>query len=270
VFGKKRKTRQNFSLGGYKKYRKTLVFRTRPTKPKKEFVFPRIPFKLIALICVVILAVYYLFLSGKFAVREVIVEGNKMVPTEKVQASIPKGKNILYLNVKKTKKDILENNPEIKNLEIYRGLPDAVKVVVLEHEGKMLWRNDSGTYLISSHGQVAKRLYDGEAYDFPIVIDKKNIPVEVGSNLLSPSFIAFINNIYGQFFNATNIKPLTFEVDETTFDVNLMTEAGFYVKLNSLRSSQKQLENLKKVLVEKRDLVHEYVDLRIDGWAYFK
>ena len=68
----------------------------------------------------------------------------------------------------------------------------------------------------------------------------------------------------------TNIKPTHFEVVETTFDVNLHTEAGFYVKFNTMRASAKQLDNLKKVLVKKREEVHEYVDLRIDGWAYYK
>jgi hypothetical protein len=37
-----------------------------------------------------------------------------------------------------------------------------------------------------------------------------------------------------------------------------------------MRSSGKQLENLKKVLVEKRPDIKEYIDLRIDGWAYYK
>jgi hypothetical protein len=109
-----------------------------------------------------------------------------------------------------------------------------------------------------------------EGRGLPKVIDKKNFSVSPGKKLVSPNFIAFIVNINQGFFNAVNIKPLDFEVDETTFDVVLRTEAGFYVKLNSLRSSKKQLENLKLVLVNKRPEIKEYVDIRIDGWAYYK
>jgi cell division septal protein FtsQ len=214
--------------------------------------------------------IYYLFLSGKFVVKEVIVEGNKMVPADKISSSIPKNSNILFLNLSKVKKEILKNNSEIENIEIFRGLPDAIKVVVLEYEPKLIWQSGDSSYLISTQGYVAKKIESGETYDFPRVIDKKGIPVEIGSGLVSPSFIAFVTNINSQFFEVTNIKPKEFEINQTTFDVNLNTEAGFYVKFNSLRSSAKQLDNLKQVLVAKRDQVHEYVDLRIDGWAYYK
>jgi len=37
-----------------------------------------------------------------------------------------------------------------------------------------------------------------------------------------------------------------------------------------MRSSAKQLNNLKEVLVQKRNDIKEYIDLRIDGWAYYK
>jgi cell division septal protein FtsQ len=172
--------------------------------------------------------------------------------------------------VSKARKEIIKNNPEIANVEIYRGLPDAIKIVVLEHDGKLVWQSGDSSYLISSQGYVAKKIEAGESFDFPKIVDKKSIPVELGSSIISPSFVAFVTNIYSQFYSVTNIKPTNFEIDQTTFDINLYTEAGFYVKFNSLRSSAKQLDNLKQVLVAKRDQIHEYVDLRIDGWAYYK
>lgn len=256
--------------GGYRKFRRPSIFKGTEIKQKKEFKLPKIPFKTLLWFVVILVAIYYLFFSGKFLVKDIIVEGNKMVPAEKISSVISKRQNILLFSISKTKKEILKDNPEIKNIEIYRGIPNAVKIVVLEHEGKMLWQSGDSVYLISSQGAVAKKLESGETFDLPKVVDKRAVPVEIGSSLLSSNFVAFIANIQGQFFNTVNIKPTYFEVDETTFDVNLYTEAGFYVKFNSLRSSAKQLDNLKQVLIAKRDAIHEYVDLRIDGWAYYK
>lgn len=256
--------------GGHRKFRRPSIFKGTELKQKKEFKLPKIPLKTIFWIIVFVVTVYYLFFSGKFLVTDIIVEGNKMVQSDKISSVISKRQNILLFCVGKTKKQILKENPEIKNIEIYRGIPNAVKIVVLEHEGKMLWQSGDAAYLISSQGTVAKKLVADEIFDLPKVVDKRAVPVKVGSNLLSASFVAFITNIQGQFFNTVNIKPTYFEVDETTFDINLYTEAGFYVKLNSLRSSSKQLDNLKLVLVVRRDQIHEYVDLRIDGWAYYK
>ncbi len=256
--------------GGHRKFRRPSIFKGAEIKQKKEFKLPKFPFKTLLWIIVLCVAIYYLFFSGKFLINDIIVEGNKMVPAEKISSVISKKQNILLFSVGNAKKQIFKENPEIKNIEIYRGIPNAVKIVVLEHEGKMLWQSGDGVYLISSQGAVAKKLNTDEIFDLPKVVDKRAIPVQVGSNLLSASFVAFITNIQSQFFNTVNIKPTYFEVDETTFDVNLHTEAGFYVKLNSLRSSSKQLDNLKMVLVARRDAVKEYIDLRIDGWAYFK
>ena len=256
--------------GGYRKYRRPSIFRGQELKPKKEFKLPKITFKVLFWIVVFSAIVYYLFFSGKFQIADVMVEGNKMVSADKIASVVSKNKNILLFGSKKTKQRILQDNPEIKNVEIYRGLPNAVKIVVLEHEGKMLWQSGDSTYLISTQGAVAKKLEANDSFNLPKVVDKRYLPFQVGSNLLSSNFVAFINNVNDQFFNVTNIKPTYFEVDETTFDVNLYTEAGFYVKLNSLRSSSKQLDNLKMVLVARRDAIKEYVDLRIDGWAYYK
>lgn len=267
---KKRKNNQNFLRGGYKQYRNPSVFVGKASKPKKEFQVPKINIKFSIYIVIVLVALYYIFLSGKFAVRDVIVEGNKLVSSEKILPYAHKGSNILFINSSNLRKQILNENPEIRDVQIIRGIPDAVKIVVLEHENKIIWQTGGVKYLISTQGEVTKKVEDGETFTYPIVNDSKNIPVSPGQSIISPNFIAFIININDKFFEATNIKQTYFEVPQTTFDVYLYTEAGFYVKFNSMRSSAKQLENLKKVLVEKRGDVHEYVDLRIDGWAYYK
>jgi hypothetical protein len=133
-----------------------------------------------------------------------------------------------------------------------------------------VWQAGEDKYLVSTQGEVMRKITSEDTAKLPLIVDKKSIQVKAGDKIVSPNFIAFISNLNDGFFTTVNIKPTYFEVLETTFDVNLYTEAGFYIKLNSLRSSKKQLESLKTVLVEKRQDIHEYVDLRIDGWAYYK
>jgi hypothetical protein len=140
----------------------------------------------------------------------------------------------------------------------------------LEREGKISWQSGDSVYLVSDQGEVVRRIVGDEGAGLSKIIDKTNLPVVPGTQLVSPNFIAFIVNINSNFYETVNIKPLDFEVGETTFDVVLKTDAGFYIKFNTLRSSKKQLENLKKVLVSKRQDIKEYVDIRVDGWAYYK
>lgn len=252
------------------KYRSPKIFNDSRKNDKPKFKLSSINFRLIFGIATVVSLVYYFFFSPQFKIKDIIVEGASVVNKSEVVAALPQGENIFLFNSEKNKDILLDKFPEIKQVEIYRGIPDALKIVVLEREGKILWASGSDKYLISVDGDVAKKLTETDNFNLPLVSDTKNLPVKTGSPLVSPNFVAFITNIYSTFYQETNIKPQNFEVTETTFDVNLKTEAGFYVKLNSLRSSQKQLDNLKLVLAEKRQDIHEYVDLRIDGWAYYK
>ncbi|MCX6808647.1 MAG: FtsQ-type POTRA domain-containing protein [Candidatus Berkelbacteria bacterium] len=259
-----------YRLGeGYKKYRNPAIYKA---KQKKEgsFHLPHFNFRYIFYLLLIVVCAYFAFFSKYFQIKDIIVEGTNLLSADEIQKEIPLNNNIFFFNVNETEKELMDKHPEIKRVDIYRGIPNALKVVVLERDGQMVWQSGGKSYLISSEGEVTKEIVDQVDPKLPIVIDKKNLPVVAGSTLVSPSFIAFISNIQSGIFPTVNIKPVSFFIDETTFDVSLNTDAGFYVKFNSLRSSKKQLDNLKLVLVDRRPDIHEYVDLRIDGWAYYR
>jgi len=226
--------------------------------------------KLILLLIVVFLLIYYLFFSSQFRIKEIIIEGNSLVSKEDIESVLSQNQNIFLFKINQNRELILTKFPEISQAEIYRGIPDAIKIVVLERENKIVWQTNNEMYFVSTEGDVTRKIAQSEVGNLPIVSDTKNLAVKQGSRLVSPNFVAFITNIYSTFQVQENIKPVNFEVTETTFNVNLKTDAGFYIKLNSLRSSQKQLNDLKLILATNRPNIHEYVDLRIDGWAYYK
>lgn len=235
-------------------------------------LFSRLPQKFLPLAGITVV-VYLFFFSPKFAIKDVIVEGNEFVAAERIVERVPVGRNIFLFNLADCREDILANLPEIKDVAIYRGIPNAVKLVVLERDGRLIWESNGVRYLVSTGGEVARKILPEEEAGFavyPRIVDRRNFTVTPGTALVSPNFVSFITNLHEQFFDNTNIKPTFFEIDETTFDVVLHTEAGFSVKFNSMRASRKQLEDLKRVLVAKRPDIREYIDLRIDGWAYYK
>ncbi|MEI6498373.1 MAG: FtsQ-type POTRA domain-containing protein [bacterium] len=266
-----KKKRGSFRSGGYQQYRGPSVFNaSKKTKSKLNFRISKLFWKLSFFFIVIMALLYIVFCSKVFLVTDIFIEGNNLSSSDLIKSKIPENLNILLLNESEIQEKILKEIPEIKSAEIYRGIPNAIKIVVLEREGKMIWQSNNIKYLVSSQGEVSRQVNDGEQFNLPVVNDAKNLAVSPGESLVSPNFVAFIINIYDNFFTETNIKPTTFEIQDTTFDVNLQTEAGFYVKFNSLRSSKKQLDNLKIVLAEKRQDIKEYIDLRIDGWAYYK
>lgn len=239
-------------------------------KEKIGFAFPFKTFKKIFFLGVILWLVYYIFFSKLFLINEVIIEGNKLVAKDDVARLVPMKKNIFLIHSLDLKKNILRSFPEVRDAVVYKGIPNTVKIILIEREPSIVWQSGGDYYLISDSGEVAKKIGNEEFKNLPLVVDKKNLPLPSSGSVVSPSFIAFALNIYNEFFSEVNVKPDHFEIGETTFDLNLFTADGFYVKFNSLRRSKKQLSDLKSVLAAKRADIHEYVDLRIDGWGYYK
>jgi cell division septal protein FtsQ len=260
----------NFQKKNLERYRRPGIFSPPKQKQKREIRVHWGEIKISLLVGAIITGGYFLFFSDTFKVKEIIVEGNSFLPTEKIVESIPAGQNVFLFKTRLYEKSLLLEHPEIKTVDIIRGIPNALKVVVAERDGQVVWQTGLEKYYLSSEGEVSHLITGEEGSNLPLIIDKKNIPVVSGQAVVSPNFVAFILNLTKTMKDETNISPLRYEVEETTFDVNAITDAGFYVKFNSLRSSKKQLESLKTVLISKRDQVHEYVDLRVDGWAYYK
>jgi len=255
----------------YRKYRAPAVFNVVKPKESREIKIPGATWKYLFLILAILGLLYFLFYSSYFKINDVMVEGNLLVPTAEIEQSVTKGENIFRFNSKSTQAAILQSHPEIADVEVLRGLPNAIKIVVLERDRKMVWQSGGVNYLVSSEGIATKKIdNDTDGKDLPQVVDKQNLPVEQGTTLVSPAFVEFINEINTSFFSTVNIHPTHFEVTETTFMVDLYTDAGFYVKLDTLRSPEKQLSDLKAILVAHRADIHEYVDLRVNGWGYYK
>ena len=258
----------------YKKsYRQPKIYSARERKEgRKSFDFKKINFRLGTLIFIILLATYALFFSGYFTIEEVIVEGNELVSKDMIIESVDFHKNIFFFNNNYYEKLIAQEVPEIKQAIIYKGIPNAIKIEVLEYEKSFLWKSADKYYLISSQGFAYKDVTDhfSDFEALPLLEDYATIKVLDNQQIVGSSFVAFVTNIDEQIESVANIKPGKFSITETTVDIFMETDKGYYIKFDSLRSSKKQLENLKKVLVEKGDQIDEYVDLRIDGWAYYK
>jgi cell division septal protein FtsQ len=217
-------------------------------------------------------AAYLAFFSSVFEVKDVIIEGNELLSQAQIADAVPRGENIFLLDTDNLKSQIKEQVPEIKDMEIYRGIPNALKVVVLENDKAMIWESQGRKYLVNSQGVAYMDVTEiaGQFADLPRVVDSDNLVVKLNKRIVMPSFVAFIKNVSSNIKSGVNLEPDYFEVVETTVDVRLHTKSNYYVKFDTMRSSTKQLDDLKRVLVGKAPTINEYVDLRIPGWAYYK
>ncbi len=253
-------------------YNQPKIFSPRKEKEARSTINPYPLIKVVLLLLIAGAVAYFVFFSTLFSIRDVLVEGNQLVSKDKIVNSVPTGNNIFLTSSDEIKEKLLSEVPELRDVQIYKGIPNAVKVVVLEHNKSIIWKSSGRFYLVSSEGYAYRDVTeDMSNYQvLPRVEDNSNLGIDHRSKIANASFVSFVLNIQNNFFNTVNIEPDYFYITESTFDLYLKTKAGFVVKFDTLRSSKKQLDDLKRVLAEKRDQVNEYVDLRIDGWAYYK
>lgn len=224
----------------------------------------------IFLLIIILFIVWSFLYSSFFNIKEIFIEGNFLSKKEDIIGYAPVGKNIFRFDILEVKKSIKKTSPIISDVEIYRGIPNALKIVVLEKKPRVVWQTNGKFFLIDESGEAVKEITQSDFSELIHISDQKNLETKIGQKVLSREFINFSDTINKKFFDTTNIKISGWQVPETTFDLYVYTETGFFVKFDTTRSAETQLENLQKILVAYRPNIKEYIDVRINGWGYYK
>lgn len=246
----------------------SLYYNKQSQKQKKVNYFLII--NIIKFIVPVGLLFYITFFSNIFILKDVQISGNKNIEAQIIEKYIPKGQNMLFINSPQIQKEILKQIPEIRNVKIFKGIPNAVKIIIEENTPSLVWLTQNKVYLINNYGVAYRERADYNLLNVPIITDRKNVPVSINQKVISDNFISFLLTVNNSITEITNLEVRDYYIEETTVDLYLVTKDNLVIKLDTLRDAKQELENLKIVLLERKDEIKEYVDLRINGWVYFK
>lgn len=269
---RKYRSREVISRRPATSYRNPKIF-NRKLKPPRKRLQLAISGRMIGnvvIALVILTGIILIFFSSYFKISDVMVEGVQTINADDLKTFITKGQNLILFKTEPVKEAIMRKYPQIKDIAILKGLPNAVKIQIIERQGRLVWLSDGKRYLIDSEGVATREVSETESMGIPVVADQKNIPVTSNQLLLSPDFIAFVDYINQHLYETTNLKPTGFFVEETTYDLSVTTDANIKLMFETVRSPQSQLENLKKILANFRDKITEYIDLRVEDWAYYK
>ncbi len=210
------------------------------------------------------------FLLGTpyFVVKNVTVEGADSVPEVEIKELLPKGRNIFLVNSGQVEAKLRERYPEIKEIVVYKGLPQTLKVVLAERQPVLVWQSGGQSYLVDDQG-IAYQTTSGSS-DLVLVVDPLNIQVKMGERVAPVRFIDFLLKVTQKLKEEAHLNIASVQLRETNFDLDVVADQGFHIYFDTGRSPEKQVSALVKILAEKRDLVHEYVDLRVSGLAFVK
>lgn len=245
-------------------YRNPKIYNPPEDKTTKKSNWTKYLLIILFLIIITIVIIYFLFISNYFKIRIINIEGSTLTNN----LDWIKGQNILLFNSKSTIEKIKNENPEIERIKIVRGLPATIKINATKYEPQMVWKSQGKSYLVNQNGFVYSETESQN--ELPVVKDKSNILIELHKYIVTKNFVNVIHNITILVPEKTKMSIVSFEINDTTFQVNALTDRGWLVKFDTTRSIDDQVGALAKVIEEKESEIHEYIDVRVEGKVFYK
>lgn len=184
----------------------------------------------------------------------------------------PSERILSNLNKKSLLEDIQKDNPEvlaISNIE-FNGLT-SYKVYLDFRKPVASWLVNGEEYFVDSEG-VSFRANNFEKPALSI-IDDSRATISAGKNVASSSFFSFIGKLvsasskHGLDISKIRIPPLSLRQVEVS-----VNNVSYFARMSTVDSAEGQVINLKKAIEYFRanKISPNYIDLRIEGRAYYK
>lgn len=238
---------------------------SRPRKSRRGWLKP-------ALVLAALVIVWQYFL-----IDSVEVKGVEALDAKAIELAAEKGidkqllgENLITLSSRRLERSVIEQIPEIKSLAVTRKWPQRLIVTVNEREPSLAWQSGGDLYLLDRDGTVIREI-SGKA-NVAVIVDTTNLPVRIGSQPVPERFVIFSLEAMRLLKGVSGgIKQVS--VIDTTSELNMALGDGYSIKLDTTREAGSQVRALKSVLAElskQGKKPSEYVDLRIEGKAYYK
>jgi len=250
-----------------------------PTAAAKNVEYKKI-FKISIYSIIFLALIYAIVLSPLLRIKKIEISGLQTLNQDDINYQLEKiiagsyfNNNILFISGGQIDSQLRADNYQIAKAEIIRVPFNTLKVVVQEQKPSILWQSNGSLSIFKEDG----RAYAGEPSDelkstLPIVEDSTNLEVVAGSQIVSRSFLEFVTMIYRQ-LPEKGIKATSFEIKETTTELFVSTQAGYVIRFDTTRPSSEQLTDLVAVLdllQQRGSTPKEYIDLRVNGRAFYK
>ncbi len=226
---------------------------------------------------------YFLFFSKTFQVEKIIVAGLEKVSSQELKVFVEeklenkifflKTKSIFSVKLNKIKKDILDSFPQIAEVEIRRGIPNYLSLLLIERLGIANWCQEEKCFLLDNEGVIFEEVL--LKTDLVKIIDKQSLKsFNLGEKVIekdklskivleiAPELKTNLKIPLKEFVIVSNEKLEVFTIEDWKIYFNLQGDLGW--QITKLRAVLEE-----KIPPEKRkDL--EYIELRFGNLAPFK
>lgn len=187
-------------------------------------------------------------------------------------------RNKLTVNTQKIAADMQKQFPELKVVTVTLPVvgtrpvvyiqPMVPEVILVSQQGGIFLLDSNGRAMIAGN-QVAKL----DEIDVPVVTDQSNLPIRLGELTLPRSTVAFIAEVFGQ-LRAKGLHITGLILPSGTSELHVRLQGvGYYTKYNLYGNAREETGSflaVKAQLDREHKVPQEYVDVRVEGKAYYK
>lgn len=180
-----------------------------------------------------------------------------------------KNNNYFLLSTDKLESLLVEKY-NLEEADVSKQWPDKLSVTVKEKISHFIWQKDDSLYLLDAKGALNRQIS---------VLDEKYLILQdfrdyrpSGEQIFNEDETYIINQIYLGWNDMIGTSPkLAKIIINNDWDLELYTDIGFHVKMDSAEDVKEQLNNLKKVLEQNiAGIDIDYIDVRFGDKVYFK
>ena len=150
-----------------KSWQRSRTFKNNKFSLRRKNDFAKIS-KIAIIAGAVFFAVYFLFFSQVFLIKEIKISGNRSISSENIEnfarvgmsdaaSGFISGNNFFFDKNEIVKSALTEEFSEIKSIEIKRIFPDALEIKIVEKEPTIIWCRFDDCYYIDNNGAVFAR-----------------------------------------------------------------------------------------------------------------
>lgn len=224
---------------------------------------------------------YFFIFSSFFQVEKIIVSGNEKVSEEEISSLIRKNverkilffstKSIFLTNLKRIKENLLDNFPQIADIEMGRGFPNVLSVMVTERTEIAVFCQDENCFLLDADGVIFEET-QLEDNLIKIINEQKINGTVLKEKVIEKDYLEKIFKIQEYISEEFEFGVKEFSVFEER--LNVETGEDWEIYFDPKIDLNWQLTKLRLVLEEKIPLEKredlEYIELRFGDLASFK
>lgn len=215
------------------------------------------------------LMTWFFYWSDFFAIRSIAVDGDatEVLITE-IETFI--GGHIFYVEEATLYQRLVVLEPALESVSLARGIPDKLQIFIRRREPILRLERDGQQWGIDAKGVIFESLPD-QVSDVPKVIDQRpDRSIVAGQVYISQETVAWVTSAFRDYIERFGEALSHAVIVEHSRLIDLVTPAGWLIRVDSARPAAGQLANVALILRDHRDKVHEYIDMRVNGWGYLK